>query len=706
MPATSINRRELVSKHNPVLNNLDFTSPLSVGNGDFVFTADITGLQTLHGQYGVFMPLCTMAQWGWHSKPNAKGGFYSIDDVVMEEYDFLDRKVRFALTMQEGNEEPYVWNRKNPHRANLARIAFKWDGKPMEREKVMAMGGFFGRAQSQCLHLYEGYLESNFVISDSEEHFPCKVLSACDPERDLLAFQIECDAIKSGRLTVEITFPYGDHHVAGGLCDCPEKHSTAVLMSDGKSLRLRRQQDRDCYFVSVFAETDGARLDADEKRHSVVLSAKGFERLCFGAEFSQRSPAAGNGAFAGTCAVFANAAAWWGNFWETGAAVRLSKSSHPKAEELERRIVLSQYLLAIQSAGSMPPAETGLTCNSWYGKFHLEMHLWHAAYLPLWGHVELLERSIEWYHEILPKAKWNAERNGYIGARWPKMTGPEGIDSPSFIATLLIWQQPHILYMLELAYHAKKQDRAFADKHWELISETADFMADLVVFNEARGVYELLPPLVPAEENSKPRDTKNLAFELAYWKFGIKTAIGFAERLGKPIPAKWKDVYDKISPPPMRSGRYVQQELDSHSDKFPGYKPVIVGLIGLLPGEGIDQRSMRESMAEFMESKTKFMIGWSFPYFAMCAARLGMAREAVELLLMDNASNIYLKNGHNPQGAPESLPGLPIYLPGNGALLLGVALMAQGYAGSGFAPAFREEDGWVVETDGLMPIPF
>ena len=45
----------------------------------------------------------------------------------------------------------------------------------------------------------------------------------------------------------------------------------------------------------------------------------------------------------------------------------------PRARELERRVVLSQYLLAIQDAGDTPPQETGLTYNSWFGKFHLEM---------------------------------------------------------------------------------------------------------------------------------------------------------------------------------------------------------------------------------------------------------------------------------------------------------------------------------------------
>ena len=41
----------------------------------------------------------------------------------------------------------------------------------------------------------------------------------------------------------------------------------------------------------------------------------------------------------------------WEHFWTTGGAVDLSGSSDPRAVELERRIVLSQYLTAIQCAG-------------------------------------------------------------------------------------------------------------------------------------------------------------------------------------------------------------------------------------------------------------------------------------------------------------------------------------------------------------------
>ncbi len=65
-----IDRSSLVKRHNPTLRKLDPLSPLSLGNGEFAFTADLTGLQTFPREYEDAMPLCTMSQWGWrHPAP-------------------------------------------------------------------------------------------------------------------------------------------------------------------------------------------------------------------------------------------------------------------------------------------------------------------------------------------------------------------------------------------------------------------------------------------------------------------------------------------------------------------------------------------------------------------------------------------------------------------------------------------------------------
>src|SRR5699024_3354234 len=76
------------------------------------------------------------------------------------------------------------------------------------------------------------------------------------------------------------------------------------------------------------------------------------------------------------------------------AAIDLGAADDPRAEEIERRTVLSRYLQRVHAAGHLPPAETGLLANSWRGKFHLEMHWWHAAHFALWGDGASLRRDI------------------------------------------------------------------------------------------------------------------------------------------------------------------------------------------------------------------------------------------------------------------------------------------------------------------------
>ena len=108
-------------------------------------------------------------------------------------------------------------------------------------------------------------------------------------------------------------------------------------------------------------------------------------------------------------------------------AVDFTGSTDPRAKELERRVVLSQYLTAVNSAGDVPPQEEGLFSNSWYGKFHLEMHAWHAAHFAAWGRPELLERSMPLVPRTARRRRRRARRRTACaapgGRRW---WGPKG----------------------------------------------------------------------------------------------------------------------------------------------------------------------------------------------------------------------------------------------------------------------------------------
>lgn len=59
--ATSpIDRQKVVQAFNVYRNASSSTTPLQVGNGNFAFGVDVTGLQT-------FNPFASMSTWGWHN---------------------------------------------------------------------------------------------------------------------------------------------------------------------------------------------------------------------------------------------------------------------------------------------------------------------------------------------------------------------------------------------------------------------------------------------------------------------------------------------------------------------------------------------------------------------------------------------------------------------------------------------------------------
>src|SRR5215510_16184295 len=94
---TAIDRAALVRRHSPVLRQFDALSPLSVGNGEFAFTADVTGLQTFPEAYEQATPLCTMSQWGWHRAPLPAG---SMKALRLVQFDTYGREVGYAVSAE------------------------------------------------------------------------------------------------------------------------------------------------------------------------------------------------------------------------------------------------------------------------------------------------------------------------------------------------------------------------------------------------------------------------------------------------------------------------------------------------------------------------------------------------------------------------------------------------------------------------------
>ncbi|MCD8261756.1 MAG: hypothetical protein LUD15_09915 [Bacteroides sp.] len=679
-----IDREALVKRNNPHITRFDSLASLSVGNGDFAFTVDATGLQTFPERYATGVPLGTQSSWGWHSFANPEN---LRPEETLQEFDFGRGHKELYATQFNDLGRPHrasEWYRINPHRLHLGII-----GLEVEDESVYSD---FQKI-NQSLDMWEGVINSQYTFRGN----PYQVSTSVHPTQDVVAVEIHSPA----RTAVKFRFPYPTGVHSDDACDwrANDKHTTILSHYSENRAILKRVLDETVYYVTISWEEE-ATLSEKEKNYFILTP--GQDKLAFTCHFTAEEPEA----TAITTGEVADASSeYWARFWQEGAAVDFSDCTDPRAAELERRVVLSQYLLAIQSAGSTPPQETGLTYNSWYGKFHLEMIWWHQAQFAMWNRAHLLDRTLSWYHTAEPVAREIAARQGFDGIRWMKMTDPSGTEAPSKVGSFLIWQQPHIIYLAELIYRTNPSQEVL-DKYYNLIQESAAFMYSFATYDELEGRY-ILKGCIPAQETLRAAETVNPPFELSYWHFGMELAQQWRERMGEKRNLMWDEMIDKLSPLAYNSdGLYLAAESapDTYIDiRFTSDHMTVLGAMGILPKcKLIREDYMKNTLNWIWDnwnwSKTW---GWDYPMTAMNAARLGEPEKAVEALLMERRINTYLENGHNYQDSR-----LRLYLPGNGGLLTAVAIMCAGWDGcTEKNPGFPKDGTWNVRWEGLHPMP-
>lgn len=686
----SIDREALVSRHNVKENKIDTLNSLTVGNGEFAFTVDITGLQTFPEYYQNGIPLGTQSQWGWHSFPNTEN--YRMEESF-KNYHYHGKPAPYAVEFKtpDRNRNAANYLRANQHRLHLGNIGLsikKKDGSDVAPHDI--------RDIEQVLDLWKGEIRSTFKV----EGIPVEVITYCHPDFDMVSSKITSPLIDAGRLKVNFRFPYPTGNHSDWACDWNSlrKHTTTYTSTSETSVVFERNLDATTYFAKL--DWEGKASLGEKSTHFYELAPQGSS-IEFSCRFMREKKTAALPGFRCTCM---NSEAKWSYFWNRGGAVDFSGSTDPRANELEKRVVLSQYLTAIQCAGTFPPQETGLTYNSWFGKFHTEMHWWHAAHFALWNRIDLLEKSLGWYRDVLPVAKSIAQRQGFEGARWMKMTDTTGLEAPSGVGSFLIWQQPHIIYFAEQCYR-NYQKKDILEKYKELVFETADFMASFVTWDPDRNRYNLVG-IIPAQE-SLPHDvTFNSPYELACWHWGLTTAQKWRVRLGMSRNRRWDDIIEKLAVVAQKNGIYLSAESAPNSyTHLPYYSdhPAVFGALGVFPETRLVDKKVMNATYDYIKHHWNWnkTWGWDFPMMAMTAVRLDRPGDAIDALFMNIQTNTYLKNGHNYQDKR-----LRLYLPGNGGVLAAVALMCAGYDGSEtINPGIPGDGTWKVRWEGLRKMP-
>lgn len=681
---SGINRKELVTRNNPTLTAVDTLGSLSVGNGEFAFTPDITGLQTFPVEYSKGIPLGTQSQWGWHSFPNVNGYRH---DETLKEFDFgRGRKELYAVQFSEKgrHQEASDYFRANPHRLHLGSVGLEL--------KDVALSDIVN--PTQILDMWNGVIESRFKVNNSSY----RVVTASHPDKDMIAARIKTTGTKPA-VKFHFPFPTGLHTDDACNWNADDKHTSTIIQQTAYSAIIKRTLDSTVYYVSIEWENK-AQLIEKTKNYFVLQSDD--NKLNFTCQFASQQPQTNNPT---TAQTFTDARKYRNNFWKNGAAVDFSACTDPRAKELERRVVLSQYLLAIQCSGTTPPQETGLTYNSWYGKFHLEMIWWHQVQFALWNRPQLLEKTLGWYKTAEPAAREIAKRQGFEGVRWMKMTDPTAAEAPSGVGSFLIWQQPHLIYMAELIYRSTKNPETIR-KYNDLVQKTAEFMYSFATYEKEKDRF-VLKGIIPAQETLRASETVNPPFELSYWHFAMELAQQWRERNGEKRKAEWDNLINKLSPLAYNEDHlYLAAETapDTYRDiRFTSDHMAVLGALGILPANKLIRQEYMKNTLNWIWDNWNWnkTWGWDYPMTAMNAARLGEPEKAVGALLMDKRTNTYLVNGHNYQDAR-----LRVYLPGNGGLLTAVAMMCAGWDGSrGRNPGFPKDGKWNVKWEGLQKMP-
>ena len=360
----------------------------------------------------------------------------------------------------------------------------------------------------------------------------------------------------------------------------------------------------------------------------------------------------------------------WNKFWSTGGAIDLSESRDPRWRELERRIVLSQYLTAIQCAGDLPPQETGLTYNSWDGKFHLEMHWWHAVHFALWDRWPMLERSLDYYQPHSASSRSHRQAARLYRRPLAEDDGPERRRVALHASARSSSGSSRIRSITPSWRIAQNPDRETLEKYRDIVFETAEFMTSYATWDADADAFVLGPVLQGAQERFPKSATLNPTFELTYWRWGLETAQEWRERLGMPREPSGTACWQS-SPPLVVDGKYAFTETtpDSYTNRrWNDDHPAVLGAFGMLPGPGIDQPTMRRTvrlgLAE-LELAEHLGLGLSArgdecrpARRARARCRRAVARHAEKLL--------------SQQRPQPPAPGLTIYLPGNGGLLTAV----------------------------------
>lgn len=281
--AEKADSRKVIERNNPRISKFDTSKALSVGNGTFQFTTDVTGLQSFPKLYTNSITLETQSDWGLHHFPKKKD------------------------SAPENSISP-------PHRLHLGNIGFA-NMSPEELTDI-----------NQVLDLWDGKIISQFKYQGKN----VKVETNCHPDKDMIIANIKSSTPLP--LLLRFAYPTGN---ANNACDWDKDslHKSTIIYADNHKALLRRDIDETIYHIFI-SYTD-ATLTHNGKNQFLITPKKSSWTINI--EFS--IPIIENKE------IYAINSDYWHDFWKNKSFT--VHTSENREFELGQNELLSIYLKAI-----------------------------------------------------------------------------------------------------------------------------------------------------------------------------------------------------------------------------------------------------------------------------------------------------------------------------------------------------------------------
>lgn len=341
-----IDRHDIVSRYNPTRNASSTTTPMQVGNGNFAFGADVTGLQT-------FLPFAIMSSWGWKNDTLPPG----MTETDVENYRGVSLPNHGRLVEYDfGGPEPLQqWLIANPNRVNLASVGLVFWSQTGE---VQSIDEAALENKTQELDLWTGVMTSSFDYGG--EHVTVETASAQDS--DTVGVIVKSGLIESGMLGIFVDFPWNDGSQKFsapfvGTFNNTANHTTTLNTSHTQSFQAQivHQLDSATFLTSIAGDTFNITRDSPNTHRYSIRPSKRTSSFSLSLNFGLEGS---NLTVPQPSSVFNSSTVVWEDYWSNSGFVDLvTGSSDPRAEELQRRIILSRYLMRVNEAGDNPPQE-------------------------------------------------------------------------------------------------------------------------------------------------------------------------------------------------------------------------------------------------------------------------------------------------------------------------------------------------------------